>query len=390
MPGRHLLQIPGPSNVPGRVLEAIARPTIDHRGAAFAALASNVQQDLKRIFGTANEVVMFPGSGTGAWEAALVNTLSPGDRVLFYETGHFASVWSRMANRLGFDAVVTGGDWRRGVVADEISKHLSQDRDHAIKAVCVVHNETSTGALSNIVSVRNTLDELGHPALLLVDTISSLGSVLYKHDEWGVDVTVGASQKGLMLPPGLSFNATSSKALAANRKSGFHRSYWDWSEMLAKAGDGIYPYTPASNLVAGLSVALKMLLDEEGLDNVYDRHSRLARATRSCVQSWGLEIQCLEKNDQSNVLTAVRLPDGMDADALRSVILNRYDVALGNGLGQIAGKVFRIGHLGDLNETMLMGTLSAIELGLRASQISISGSGVAAALGELEANANDE
>lgn len=387
--GHHLLQIPGPTNVPRRVLEAISRPTLDHRGPQFQALAAEVQRDLKRVFGTRRDVIMFPSSGTGAWEAALVNTLSPGDRVLFYETGHFASVWTQLGSRLGLNAVSVGGDWHRGVVAEQIAAALDDDPSRDIKAVCVVHNETSTGALSDIEQVRKAIDDSGHPAMLFVDTISSLGSVPYEHDGWGVDVTVGASQKGLMLPPGLSFNVASEKAWAASKRSSFPKSYWDWHEMSARASDGIYPFTPSSNLVVGLREALTMLLDDEGLPAVFERHRRLADVTRACVEAWGLEIQCKNPPDRSNVLTAVRLPDGHDADSLRATILKRFDVSLGNGLGQIAGKVFRIGHLGDLNETMLAGTLVAVELGMRASQIPLRGSGIEAAMNQLEAFPGD-
>lgn len=384
MAGRELLQIPGPSNVPRRVLEAIAQPTLDHRGPDFMELALKVQRNLQRIFGTGGPVVMYPASGTGAWEAALVNTLSPGDRVLFYETGHFASLWNRLAGRLGLDPVVVGGDWRRGVAAEPVARALEEDREHRIRAVCIVHNETSTGALSNVSRVRQAITDAGHPALFMVDVISSLGSVPYAHDDWQVDVTIGASQKGLMLPPGLSFNALSAKALAAHETAKCVRAYWDWSDMLPGTERGSFPYTPASNLVVGLSEALTMLLDEEGMAAVFKRHERFASAARSCVDAWGLEIQCEVKEERSNVLTAVRLPEGFDADALRGLIRERFDVALGNGLGQIAGKVFRIGHLGDLNETMLMGTLSAVEMGLRLSQIPIVKSGVSAAMDRLQ------
>ena len=383
MSGRALLQIPGPTNVPRRVLQAIARPTIDHRGPEFAAIAINVHRDLRRLVGTEGPVILFPASGTGAWEAALVNTMSPGDRVLVYETGHFASLWARVAARLGLDPLVVGGDWRRGVVAGEIAKALASDRENRIRAVCIVHNETSTGALSDVMLVRQAMDGAGHPALLLVDTISSLGSVPYAHDALGVDVTVGASQKGLMLPPGLSFNAVSKDALAAHRAATCPRAYWDWTAMLADADKGAYPFTPATNLVVGLAEALTMLLDEEGMDAVFARHQRLAEATRICVEGWGLEMQCSVVSDRSNVLTAVRLPNGFDADALRAIIRDRFDVALGNGLGQIAGRVFRIGHLGDFNETMLAGTLAAVEIGLRLSQVPLAGSGVSRALEQL-------
>ena len=386
MPGRDLLQIPGPSNIPRRVLEAIAKPTMDHRGPEFAEIAIKVHRDMERMVGTKSHVVLYPASGTGAWEAALANTMSPGDRVLFYETGQFASLWTKVAGRLGLDPLVIGGDWRRGVVVDEIGKSLTDDRSHTIRAVCVVHNETSTGASSNIAQVRKVIDEIGHPALLIVDTISSLGSLAYAHDELGVDVTVGASQKGLMLPPGLSFNAVSAKALDQQTSAKCAWAYWDWTEMLRNADAGAYPFTPASNLVVGLSEALDMLLEEEGMDAVVARHDRLAEATRKCVTSWGLEIQCEDVADRSNVLTAVRLPDGHDADALREIIRTRFGVALGNGLGQLAGKVFRIGHLGDFNETMLAGTLAAVEMGLRLSQVPLQDSGLPTALDHMAAN----
>lgn len=384
MPGRDLLQIPGPSNVPRRVLEALARPTIDHRGPEFAAVALKVHADLARLLGTADPVVLYPASGTGAWEAALVNTLSPGDRVLVYETGHFAAQWARLAARLGLDVATLASDWTHGARADVIAGALRADA--SIRAVCVVHNETSTGAVSDVAAVRRALDDSGHEALLMVDTVSSVGSLPYDHDGLGVDVTVGASQKGLMLPPGLSFNAVSARALEAHRTARLPRAYWDWSAMLEGAGRGSYPYTPASNLVVALSVSLPMLLDEEGMDAVLARHRRLAAAARACVEAWGLEQQCRALAERSDVVTAVRLPDGFDADAVRATVLDRFGVSLGNGLGRLAGRVFRIGHLGDFNETMLAGALSAVESGLRLHQVPLAASGLPAALESLAAD----
>lgn len=387
MPGRELLQIPGPSNIPRRVLEAVARPTIDHRGPEFAEIALSVHRNLQRLACSEGPVVLYPASGTGAWEAALANTMSPKDRLLFFETGHFAVQWQRVAARLGLCPHVIRGDWRRGVVASDIATALAEDTDHAIRAVCIVHNETSTGAVSDVREVREVIDAAGHPALLFVDVISSLGSLAYDHDDWGVDVTVGASQKGLMLPPGLSFNAVGARALAACERATCARAYWDWTEMLRNADTGSYPFTPSTNLVVGLDEALRMLLDEEGLDAVVARHHRLAEAARKCVQAWGLEFQCEVAADRSDVVTAVRLPEGHDADTMRAVVRERFGVALGNGLGSLAGKVFRIGHLGDYNETMLCGTLGAIEMGLRMSQIPLRESGLPAALDYLAASA---
>ncbi len=383
MPGRDLLQIPGPSNVPARVLTALARPTLDHRGPEFAEIAKRALAGLKRLVGTTGALVLYPASGTGAWEAALVNTLSPGDKVLFYETGHFARVWAQLAARLGYACQTIEGDWRSGTRADAIAEALAADTGHAIRAVAVLHNETSTGAVSDIAAVRRALDAAGHPALLLVDTISSLGSVPYGHDALGADVTVGGSQKGLMLPPGLSFNAISERALAAHSAARTPRAYWDWSAMLEGAERGSFPFTPASNLVVALAEALTMLLDEEGMDAVYARHRRLADAARAAVDAWGLEQQCNVPSERSDVLTAVRLPAGYEADALRATILARFGVSLGNGLGRLAGPVFRIGHLGDLNETMLTGTLSAVEMGLRLHQVPLADSGMPAALERL-------
>ncbi len=380
--GRHFLQIPGPSNVPDRILRAIDRPTMDHRGPDFGKFTLGVLQRLKTVFKTEGHVIAYPSSGTGAWEAGLVNTLSSGDRVLMFETGQFAALWQELAGRLGLDVVMVEGDWRHGVSADEVESRLSGDKDHQIKAVCVVHNETSTGVVSNIQAVRKAMDAANHPALLFVDTISSLASIDYRHDEWGVDVTVGCSQKGLMLPPGLGFNAVSEKALAAAETAGLPRSYWDWQAMISNNANGFFPYTPSTNLLYGLDVALDMLL-EEGLDNVFQRHNRLAEATRRAVRAWGLEILCLNPEEYSPVLTAVLMPDGHDADALRSVIYERFDMSLGTGLGKVKGKVFRIGHLGDFNELMLAGTLAGVEMGLGIAGVPHEKAGIQAALDYL-------
>jgi alanine-glyoxylate transaminase/serine-glyoxylate transaminase/serine-pyruvate transaminase len=361
--GRHFLQIPGPTNVPDRVLRAIDRPTIDHRGPEFQALGREVLAGMKRIFQTRHPVVIYPASGTGAWEAALVNVLSPGDKVLMYESGQFAALWHKLATRLGLDVELIPGDWRRGAVAAEIGERLAKDPGHAIKAVCVVHNETSTGATTRVPRVRKAIDGAGHPALLLVDTISSLASIDYRHDEWGVDVTVGGSQKGLMLPPGLSFNALSEKALAAHRTAKLPRAYWDWTEMLGPNEKGFFPYTPATNLLYGLREAIAML-EEEGLDNVFARHDRHAEATRRAAAAWGLQVLCAVPEECSSSLTALVMPDGHNADRLREAILQRFDMSLGMGLGRLAGKVFRIGHLGDFNDLTLMGTLAGVEMGL--------------------------
>jgi alanine-glyoxylate transaminase/serine-glyoxylate transaminase/serine-pyruvate transaminase len=385
MSGRTLLQIPGPTNVPADVLDAIAQPTMDHRGAAFAAIGRQAIAGLQRAFQTQANVVIYPASGTGAWEAALSNLLSPGDRIVMYETGHFAKLWSEMAKRLQLNADVIESDWRHGMRAEEIAALLEADRSHSVRAVCVVHNETSTGTTSDIPAIRRAIDAVGHPALLVVDTISSAASIDYRHDEWGVDVTVGASQKGFMLPPGLSFNVISARALEASSRSSMPRSYWDWRAMLPAMQTGFFPYTPASNLLVGLCRALDRLLDEEGLDQVFARHTRLAEATRRAVTAWGLEFQCSEASERSNALTAVRLPEGFSADGLRATILADYGVALGNGLGRLSDRVFRIGHLGDFNETMLVGTLGAVELGLRKIGLPAQ-DGVNAALSFLAAN----
>ena len=382
MAGRHFLQIPGPTNVPDRILRAVAQPTIDHRGPAFARLGREVLDGIQRVFQTTGPVVIFPSSGTGAWEAALVNTLSPGDRVLMAETGQFATLWQRLASRLGLVVDMMPGDWRHGVDPAQVEARLAEDRAHAIKAVCVVHNETSTGVTSRIPLVRAAIDRAAHPALLIVDTISSLASIDYRHDEWGVDVTVAGSQKGLMLPPGLSFNAISDKALAAARQSTMPRSYWAWEDMLSAGTSGYFPYTPATNLLFGLREALQML-EEEGLDNVFARHTRHRDTTRRAVSAWGLEVLCLNPDEYSSSLTAVLLPPGHDADAVRRVILERFDMSLGTGLGRVQGKVFRIGHLGDFNDLMLAGTLCGVEMGLQLAGVPIRGSGVAAALERL-------
>ena len=361
--GRHFLQIPGPTNVPDRVLRAIDNPTIDHRGPEFGALGRKVLADIKLIFKTKGPVVIYPASGTGAWEAALVNTLSPGDRVLMFETGHFATLWREMAGRLGLAVEFVPGDWRHGVDPLAVEAMLAQDRGHQIKAVMAVHNETSTGVTSRIGDIRKAIDRTRHPALFMVDTISSLASIDYRHDEWGVDVTVAGSQKGLMLPPGLSFNAISDKALAAHKTARLPRSYWDWSAMLGANQTGFFPYTPATNLLYGLNEAIEMLL-EEGLDNVFARHDRHAEATRRAVRGWGLEILCLNPAEYSSALTAVMMPPGGNADALRKIVLDKFDMSLGAGLSKLAGKVFRIGHLGSFNDLMLMGTLAGVEMGL--------------------------
>jgi alanine-glyoxylate transaminase/serine-glyoxylate transaminase/serine-pyruvate transaminase len=381
--GRHFLQIPGPTNVPDRVLRAMSMPTMDHRGPAFGRMARGVLEDVKKIFKTDSSVIIFPSSGTGAWEAALTNTLTPGDKVLMFETGHFATLWQEMANRLGLDAEFVAGDWRRGAPPEVVEETLLADREHKIKAVCVVHNETSTGVTSRIGEVRKAMDRAKHPALLFVDTISSLASVDYRHDEWGVDVTVGCSQKGLMLPPGLGFNAVSEKALKVAETGGYPRSYWRWDAMLGPNKTGYFPYTPATNLLYGLREAIDMLL-EEGLDNVFARHSRHAEATRRAVRTWGLDIQCQDEREYSPVLTAVRLPDGHDADAFRKVVLEHFDMSLGNGLSKLQGRVFRIGHLGDFNDLTLCGTLAGVEMGLTLAGVPHNTGGVQAAMEFLQ------
>jgi alanine-glyoxylate transaminase/serine-glyoxylate transaminase/serine-pyruvate transaminase len=380
--GRHFLQIPGPTNVPERVLRAMARPTIDHRGPEFGVLGREVLEGLKEIFKTSGRVVIFPASGSGAWEAAIVNTFSPGDQVLMFETGQFATLWREMAGKLGLDVHYVPGDWRHGADPDVVESQLREDSGHRIKGVMVVHNETSTGVTSRVAAVRKAMDRAGHPALLLVDTISSLASIDYRHDEWGVDVTVAGSQKGLMLPPGLSFNAISEKALAASKSAALPKSYWDWQPMLAANQSGFFPSTPATNLLYALRESLQMLR-EEGLDNVFARHDRHAEATRRAVRAWGLEVLCLNPEEYSSSVTAVLLPPGHNADDLRKVILDQFNMSLGNGLGKLQGKVFRIGHLGDFNDLMLAGTLSGVEMGLALAGIPHKKAGVAAGLDYL-------
>ncbi|CAB3889412.1 Serine--glyoxylate aminotransferase [Achromobacter anxifer] len=377
--GRHFLQIPGPTNVPDRVLRAIDQPTIDHRGPEFGALGLAVLEGVKHVFQTQSPVVIFPSSGTGAWEAALVNTLSPGDRVLMVETGHFASLWRKLAGRLGLEVDFLEGDWRHPVDAAAIAARLAADSAHAIKAVCVVHNETSTGVTSDIAAVRAAIDGAAHPALLMVDTISSLGSIDYRHDEWGVDVTVAGSQKGLMLPPGLAFNAVSARALAAADQARLPRSYWDWREMLTANARGYFPYTPSTNLLYGLHEALAMLR-EEGLPQVFARHQRHAHATRLALAAWGLELLSLDPSAHSPALTAAIMPQGHGADAFRKVVLERFDMSLGQGLGKLSDRVFRIGHLGHFNDLTLCGTLAGVEMGLAAAGVPHRAGGVQAAM----------
>lgn len=380
--GRHFLQIPGPTNVPDRILRAMDYPTIDHRGPTFQKLGQEVLEGIRAVFRTEGPVVIYPASGTGAWEAALVNTLSPGDRVLMFETGHFATLWQQMAERLGLQPEFLEGDWRTGADPERIEASLAADREHAIKAVAVVHNETSTGVTSRIPEIRAAMDRAGHPALLMVDTISSLASIRYEHDAWGVDVTVGGSQKGLMLPPGLSFNAISEKARKAARNARCPRAYWDWEDMLGANAAGFFPYTPATNLLYGLRESLAMLR-EEGLENVFARHDRHAAATREAVRGWGLELLCRNPQEYSSSLTAVMMPEGHDADALRRAILEHFDMSLGAGLTRLAGRVFRIGHLGDFNDLSLMGTLCGVEMGLRLADVPHRAGGVTAAMDSL-------
>ncbi|MBB5443085.1 MULTISPECIES: alanine--glyoxylate aminotransferase family protein [unclassified Paraburkholderia] len=381
--GRHFLQIPGPSPVPDRILRAMSYPTIDHRGPEFGELGLKVLDGIKKIFKTQQPVVIYPASGTGAWEAALSNTLSPGDHVLMFETGHFATLWQKMAEKLGLKPEFLGlpgiEGWRRGVQPQMIEERLRADTQHAIKAVCVVHNETSTGVTSDIAAVRRAIDAAGHPALLLVDTISGLACADYRHDEWGVDVTVSGSQKGLMLPPGISFNAISPKAMAASQHAKLPRSFWDWTEIVDMNKSGYWPYTPNTNLLYGLHEAIEMILGE-GLDNVFARHERLAEATRRAVRAWGLEIQCADPAVYSPVLTGVMTPDGVDADEVRKLIYERFDMSLGTGLGKMKGRMFRIGHLGDCNDLMLLATLAGCEMGLRLAGVPLKESGMPAAM----------
>ncbi|MGB2208545.1 MAG: pyridoxal-phosphate-dependent aminotransferase family protein [Candidatus Puniceispirillaceae bacterium] len=385
--GRHFLQIPGPTNVPDRVLRAMDYPTIDHRGPDFARIGAACLAGIKTIFKTDSHVVIYPASGTGAWEAALVNLLNEGDKVLMVETGHFASLWHKMASRLGLETEFLETDWRRGADPSAVEDRLKADTEQQIKAVCVVHNETSTGSTTRIDDIRKAIDAAGHDAYFMVDTISSLASIDYRHDEWGVDVTVSGSQKGLMLPPGLSFNALSERAIDASKTAGMRRSYWDWQEQIAANASGAFPYTPATNLLYGLDEAITML-HEEGLDNVFARHDRHAEATRRAVQQWGLEVLCQEPKNYSSSLTAVLLPDGHNADDFRATVLDNFDMSLGNGLSKLAGKVFRIGHLGDFNDLMLMGTLSGVEMGLKLADIPHQTGGVATAMAYLSDTAD--
>ena len=382
--GRHFLQIPGPTNVPDRVLRAMAAPTIDHRGPEFQELTQEVLVGLGKVIQTRSPVVLFPASGTGAWEAALVNTLSPGNRVLMVETGHFATLWKQIAANYGLDVEFLAGDWRHGVNAAEIEARLVEDAAHAIKAVCIVHNEASTGVTSDVAAVRRALDSAHHPALLVVDTISSLASMDYQHDAWGVDVTVGASQKGLMLPPGLSFNALSEKALSASSSATLARSFWDWQPVLKANEQNFFPYTPATNLMYGLREALRMLL-AQGLEHVFARHHRHAEATRCAVDAWGLELLCANPSEYSSSITAIMMPEGHDAERVLRVVLERFDMSLGIGLSKLSGKIFRIGHLGDFNDLSLIGTLGGTEMGLVLAKIPHQPGGVTAALDFLAA-----
>jgi alanine-glyoxylate transaminase / serine-glyoxylate transaminase / serine-pyruvate transaminase len=380
--GKHLLQVPGPTNIPDRVLRAMSSPTIDHRGPEFAEIVKRVLDRLKGIFKTTQPIIIFPGSGTGAWEAAIVNTLNPYDKVLMFETGQFSSLWAEQAKKFNLEVELVPGDWRTGADPKIAEKKLSEDKAHKIKAVFALHNETSTGVTSNIAKIRQAMDSAKHPALLMVDTISSLASIDYCHDDWKVDVTVGGSQKGLLLPPGLSFNAVSQKALEANKKSTMQKSYWDWKPILASNKDGAFPYTPPTNMFFGLDEAIDML-NEEGLENVFKRHARLAEATRVAVKAWGLEILAKNPEEYSNTITAVLLPQGHDSDNLRKIIYDEYNMSLGMGLNKVKGKVFRIGHLGDFNELMLSGTLAGVELGLRKAKIPHKPGGLMAAIDYL-------
>jgi alanine-glyoxylate transaminase/serine-glyoxylate transaminase/serine-pyruvate transaminase len=386
--GRHFLQIPGPTNVPDRILRAMDLPTIDHRGPEFAELGNKVLSGMKSIFKTESAVFIFPASGTGAWEAALVNTLSPGDHILMAETGHFATLWKELAIRLGMQPEFIPGDWRHAADPEAIATRLKQDGQQQIKAVCVVHNETSTGCTSQIDQIRSAMDSVKHPALLMVDTISSLGSMDYRHDEWGVDVTVAGSQKGLMLPPGLSFNAVSEKGLTAAKTSACAKAYWAWDAMIGPNSDGQFPYTPATNLLYGLSEAIDML-KQEGLDRVFARHQRLATAARAAVEAWGLEILCRDPRHYSDSLTAVMMPEGHNADRFRGIVLEHFNMSLGNGLAKLSGKVFRIGHLGDFNDLMLMGTLAGVEMGLELAAVPYTAGGVNAAMDFLSGRTSD-
>ena len=381
--GRHFLQIPGPSPVPERIVRASSAAVIDHRGPEFADLGFSVLQGMQRIFQTQSPVIIYPSSGTGAWEACLSNLVAPGERVLFYETGYFAALWKQMSDRLNIKGEVIAGDWRTGVDANKIEAALRADPSGSIRAVCVVHHETSCGITSNIRAVRDAIDAVGHPALLLVDSISGLASVEYRHDAWGADVTISGSQKGLMLPPGLGFNALSDRAIQASKNAGAPRSYWDWEEMLAINANGYFPYTPVTTLLYGLREAIAML-EEEGLEQVFSRHQRLGEACRAAVAHWGLETICQNTSEHSNALTGLMMPEGIDADAVRRIILERFDMSLGTGLGQLKGRAFRIGHLGDINELTLMGALSGVEMGLSLAGVPHKAGGVEAAMQQLK------
>ncbi|MEM7425404.1 MAG: aminotransferase class V-fold PLP-dependent enzyme [Pseudomonadota bacterium] len=382
--GRHFLQIPGPSPVPDRIMRAIDMPVMDHRGPGFAEVGRRALEGMKSIFRTDAHVFIYPSSGTGAWEAALVNTLAPGDKVLMFETGHFASLWCELAGRLGLDAETVDSDWRGGADPERIEQRLREDKDHAIKAVCIVHNETSTGSVSPVADVRRAIDAAGHPALFMVDTISGLASLDYRHDEWGVDVTVSGSQKGLMLPPGLSFNAASDRAFEMSKSAALPHSYWSWQSMAGPNASGYFPYTPATNMLYGLNEAIAML-HEEGLENVFARHARHGAAARAAVRAWGLEVLCNRQGHESGVLTAVMMPDGHSADAFRATALKHYDLSLGNGLSKVADKVFRIGHLGDFNDLTLVATLAGVEMGLAKAGVPHEPGGTRAAMDILEA-----
>ena len=384
--GKHFLQIPGPTNVPDSVLRAISYPTIDHRGPEFSNMTKNIIEGLKEVVkGKESTPIIFPSSGTGAWEASLVNILSEGDRILMFETGHFSTLWKTMAEKLGFTVEYISGDWRSGVDAEKIADVIKKDKDHNIKAICMVHNETSTGVTSKIPSIIKIIKSLRHPAIIMVDTISSLGSIDYSHDDWDVDVTVAGSQKGLMLPPGIAFNFVSEKAIEASKSNNFKRSFWDWNEMITNNINGFFPYTPSTNILFGLEEALK-LLKKEGLDNVFKRHERHANATRIAVKNWGLELLPLNEDEHSNSLTSILFKEGVNADFIRKIILEKFNTSLGTGLGKWSGRIIRIGHLGDFNDPMLLGTLSSVEMGLSLGEIDYNSGGVKAAMNYLEKN----
>ena len=384
--GKHFLQIPGPTNVPDSVLRAISYPTIDHRGPEFSNMTKNIIEGLKEVVkGKESTPIIFPSSGTGAWEASLVNILSEGDRILMFETGHFSTLWKTMAEKLGFTVDYINGDWRSGVDAEKIADVIKKDKDHNIKAICMVHNETSTGVTSKIPSIIKIIKSLRHPAIIMVDTISSLGSIDYSHDDWDVDVTVAGSQKGLMLPPGIAFNFVSEKAIEISKSNNYKRSFWDWNEMITNNINGFFPYTPSTNILFGLEEALK-LLKKEGLDNVFKRHERHANATRLAVKNWGLELLPLNEDEHSNSLTSILFKEGVNADFIRKIILEKFNTSLGTGLGKWSGRIIRIGHLGDFNDPMLLGTLSSVEMGLSLGEIDHNSEGVKAAMNYLEKN----